>query len=308
MKLIKFTQSSIFSTIIALILAGCSGGNVRTDLDNPNKGTIHICVDEAFKPVIDSEIQVYEALHPGTNIIAEYKPEAECFEDLNKDSTRMIIVTRPLTTKEERYYHEKLTYYPHISKVAYGALAVIVNEKADDSVFYMASLRSILNGTVGGDKKIVFDGVEGSSALRYIEDSLLQDKPIDSSRVFGVNGSKAVIEAVEARKDLIGFVGVSWVGNPEDTTQLSFLDQIAIAAIQCDCPQKEFVKPYQVNILRKTYPMVRGLYYVLKENYTGLGSGFGNFLESERGQLIFKRAYLGPAKMNFYVRTMILSQ
>jgi len=48
---------------------------------------------------------------------------------------------------------------------------------------------------------------------------------------------------------------------------------------------------------------VRGIYYILKENYFGLGSGFANFLESERGQLIFKRAYLGPAKINFLVRT-----
>ena len=40
---------------------------------------------------------VFEALHPKTKIIAEYKPEAECFKDLMKDSTKMIIVTRGLT-------------------------------------------------------------------------------------------------------------------------------------------------------------------------------------------------------------------
>ena len=37
--------------------------------------------------------------------------------------------------------------------------------------------------------------------------------------------------------------------------------------------------------------------------YKGLGSGFVNFLIYERGQLIFRRAYLWPAKMSFEIRT-----
>jgi phosphate transport system substrate-binding protein len=61
--------------------------------------------------------------------------------------------------------------------------------------------------------------------------------------------------------------------------------------------------PYQANIMRKRYPLVRGLYYILKENYDGLGSGFSNFMIYEKGQLIFRRAYLGPAKMNFTIRS-----
>jgi phosphate transport system substrate-binding protein len=59
--------------------------------------------------------------------------------------------------------------------------------------------------------------------------------------------------------------------------------------------------------MAKRYPLVRGLYYILKENYDGLGSGFSNFLIYEKGQLIFKRAYLGPAKMNFSVRNATMN-
>ena len=57
----------------------------------------------------------------------------------------------------------------------------------------------------------------------------------------------------------------------------------------------------QASILTRRYPLVRGLYYILKENYSGLGRGFVNFLEQERGQLIFKRAYLG-SRMDFEKR------
>ena len=73
------------------------------------------------------------------------------------------------------------------------------------------------------------------------------------------------------------------------------------------CEENTFVKPYQANIMLKRYPLVRGLYYILKENYNGLGSGFANFLNYEKGQLIFRRAYLWPAKMNFNIRSATLN-
>jgi phosphate transport system substrate-binding protein len=57
--------------------------------DTWDKGTIHISVDESFKPVIDAQVQVYEANHPGTKIIVHYKPEAECLKDLLVDSVRI---------------------------------------------------------------------------------------------------------------------------------------------------------------------------------------------------------------------------
>ncbi len=116
-----------------------------------------------------------------------------------------------------------------------------------------------------------------------------------------------MIKYVEDHNNAVGFVGVSWIGNKEDTTELSFLKKIRIASLECRCPEKTFVKPYQANILTKRYPLVRGLYYILKENYDGLGGGFANFLQYERGQLIFKRAYLWPARMNFTIRSATLN-
>jgi phosphate transport system substrate-binding protein len=57
------------------------------------------------------------------------------------------------------------------------------------------------------------------------------------------------------------------------------------------------------------YPMPRALYYILKENGSGLGSGFVNFLVNPaRGQLIFKRAYLLPAKLSYEVRKMSVEE
>lgn len=306
MQLKNSGTAVLFTMILWIFFTGCQEDK-RTDIDTPNSGTIHISVDESFKPVIDSQIQVFEALNPKAKIIAEYKTEAECFKDLQKDSTRMIIVTRGLTNQEEKYYQEKFSFLPSWSKVANDAIAVIVNNNAPDSVFLMSAIRGILDGTTGDKQLAVFDGLSGTSTARFAIDSILKGKPFDPKKVFAEKNSQDVINYVAKNNNVIGFVGVSWIGNPEDSTQLSFLTKVKIASLQCNCPEKTFVKPYQANIMTKRYPMVRGLFYILKENYDGLGGGFANFLTYERGQLIFRRAYLGPARINFSIRSATLN-
>jgi len=304
---VDIKNRGLFLMILVWILFSGCHQNKRTDIDSTDRGTIYISVDETFQPVIDSQIQVFEALYPNAKVVAEYKPEAECFKDLMKDSTRMIIVTRGLTPMEEKYYKDSLSYSPTWSRVAYDGIAVIVNRDSPDSIFTMSEIRGILDGTSGDKQLAVFDGLSETSTIRFAVDSILRGHPFDPKKVFAEKNSEAVINYVADHKGVIGFVGVSWIGNPEDTAQLSFLTKVRIASIECTCPEQSFVKPYQANIILKRYPMIRGLYYILKENYNGLGSGFANFMEYERGQLIFRRAYLCPAKMNFSIRKATLN-
>jgi len=292
----------IFSLIVARLITGCNGPNERTDIDTPKSGVIHISVDESFKPVIDSQIQVFEALYPDAKVIADYKPEAECLKDLIKDSVRMIIITRGLTPDEEKYYKDSLKFGPTWDKVAFDAIALIVNNKTKDSVFTMNKIRGILDGSTADPEIAVFDGLSETSTVRYAIDSILRGNPLNNKKVFATKTSVDVINYVANNVNAVGFIGVSWIGNKEDTSQLSFLKKVKIASVEC-CGGESFVKPYQANIVKKRYPLVRGLYYILKENYDGLGSGFANFLEYEKGQLIFRRAYLWPAKMDFTIRS-----
>jgi len=304
----SFTKYCLLLCILMYLVSSCNGPNKRTDTDTANSGMIHISVDESFKPIIDSQIQVFEALHAGTKIIAEYKPEAECFKDLLKDSTRMIIVTRGLTDDEARFYKDSIKYKPSWDKMANDAVAIIVNNKSKDTILTLEKIRGILDGTTGDKEIAVFDGLKATSTVRYAVDSILKGKSFNPQKVFAVTSSPEVINYVSTHDNVIGFVGVSWIGNKEDTAQLSFLKKVRIAAVECSaCDGKPFVMPYQANIMLKRYPLVRGLYYILKENYDGLGGAFANFLIYEKGQLIFRRAYLGPAKMNFSIRSATIN-
>lgn len=308
MRYKKILKELLLLCSMVYLFSSCNGPNQRTDTDTPEKGVIHISVDESFKPVIDSQIQVFEALYPNAKVIAEYKPEADCFRDLIKDSIRMIIVTRGLTGQEEKFYKDSIKYGPTWDKVANDAVALIVNNKSKDTILTMQKIKGILDGSTADKEIAVFDGLNATSTVRFAVDSILKGKPFDPKKVFATKSSQEVINYVSTHDDAIGFVGVSWIGNKEDTAQLSFLKKVKIASLECTCPEKSFVKPFQYNIMTKRYPLVRGLYYILKENYDGLGAGFANFMEYEKGQLIFSRAYLGPAKINFTIRSATTNQ
>src|SRR5690606_20341198 len=144
--------------------------------------------------------------------------------------------------------------------------------------------------------------------VRFLIDSVLNEGDSLSSNVVAAQSSEAVIDYVTNNTDAIGLIGVSWIGDQNDPQVLSFLNNIRIAAIECRDCDGTFVRPYQGNIALGRYPMIRPLFYILKENYAGLGSGFKNFLIHEKGQLIFKRAYLLPARMRFDVRDMSISE
>ena len=293
--------------VLVIFLVSCKNSAQPDTRDTTTTGKIRISVDETFRPVIDSQIKVFESQFPQAKIIVHYKPEADCLRDLNQDSIRMVIVTRGLTDKEERILTDTLRYKPSFGPIAFDAIAVITNNQSKDTAFTMEDIRSMAEGNSGYKYRILLDGVSATSTVRYVVDSLLRGAPLSKSIVAAKN-SEAVIDHVSNNNDVIGLVGVSWIGNKDDPQQSSFLQKVKIAAIECSGCQGTYVKPYQANIALARYPMIRPLYYILKENYEGLGSGFKNFLIYEKGQLIFKRAYLLPSRMRFEVRDMQISE
>lgn len=293
--------------IPGLLLYACASGGGNVPTDSITSGTIHISVDESFKPVIDSHIKVFQSKYPEAHIIVHYKPEAECLRDLNVDSIRMVIVTRGLSEEELATMNKRLSFNPSFGIMAWDAIAAIVNSGAKDTLFTMQDIRSMAKGTSGYKYKILLDGTTQTSTVRYVVDSLLRGAPL-SKNIVGADSSEAVIDYVSKNNDAVGLIGVSWIGNKDDTTQLSFLKKVKIAQIECNGCNGTYIVPVQANIAMGRYPMTRPLYYILKENYRGLGSGFKNFLIYEVGQRIFYRAYLVPAKMALDVRETEISQ
>lgn len=305
-----FLKSLWFSIAFGVAVAGCDDP-YRGDPDAPDardRGTIHISADESFKPVLDAQVHVYEASYPDAKIIVHYKPEADCIKDVFTDSIRMIITTRRFNDTELQAVTDSFKLVPKQSTIAFDAIAVVVNPAATDSFFTMSELKDLVAGKSSNKALVpVFDGTSATSTVRFMLDSLLKGTPLGSN-VTAAQNSEGVLDYVAQNKEAVGFIGVSWIGNKEDSAQQSFLQRVKIANIQSRDNPEGYIKPYQANIYARRYPMVRDLVYVLKEKHQGLGNGFANFLNGDRGQLIFRRAYLLPAKMVFYVRPTTLNQ
>ena len=292
------------------LVAGCGSRNGnKTPQETPTSGTINISIDESFQPVIDSEIKVFESSFPNAHIIPHYKAEAQCLRDLTTDSTRLILVTRGLTEEDEKFYLDSFHTEPRYGPLAEDAIAVIVNNHSPDSIFEIKDLQNLLNGS---DTKhvAVMDGVSATSTVRFAIDSILRGQPIGKN-VMAAKSSEGVLDYVSRNENAIGFIGVNWIGDQDDPHQLSWLKSVNVASVRCTTcggSRPAYTKPYQANIYLHRYPLVRTLYYVLKENWSGIGNNFVNFLEYERGQLIFRRAYLWPVGMSFEKRDVQISQ
>jgi phosphate transport system substrate-binding protein len=245
--------------------------------DTATRGTIHISADESFKPIVDELVKVYESNYRGTHIIVHYKPEAECLKDFWVDSIRMIIATRGYTPDERSLLVDSMKVSPEKMIVARDAIAVIVHPRSPDSLFTMPELIQLLKGNFKRNLIPVFDGVKATSTVRFIIDSILHGDSL-TPETMAARTSEKVIEYISQTPDAVGFIGVSWVGNQDDSAQLSFLKKIRMAAIESTDKPGRYVKPYQANIYTRRYPMVRDLVYILKENHKGLGHGFAYFM------------------------------
>ncbi|QOR75141.1 MAG: substrate-binding domain-containing protein [Thermoflavifilum sp.] len=293
----------IISAWIALWLAGfcwiSCNQQAKHPADTTTSGTIHISVDISYEPLMDSEIKVFETQHPQAHIIASYKPEADCFKDLLNDSARLIIVTRDLNEQEQAYFRS--IHEPIVSKIlAWDAIAVIVNPANPDTNMTVDELAKITTGDYHGKPiQLVFDE-QNSSTVRFIIDSINHGKPLPAYAM-AAHGPSEVVDYVASTPNAIGMIGVSWISDPYDSLGLSFLKKVRVVGLKT-ANETRYFKPYQYYIALKSYPLTRAFYFILREPYYGLGTGFVNFLASDKGQLIIAKYRLFPALMNIVFR------
>lgn len=291
-------QHWLFAAISFLFLglASCEDEQV---FDNETSGNIKISVDETYKPVMEEQIKIFLARYPNAHITAEYKPEADCIKDYFADSTRVIFITRELTKEENDFGLSKQIVSKSMA-IARDAVTFVTSKNASQKDFKLTELRDILTGKSAKQYQIVFDN-QNSSTVRYITDSLIPGQKL-SDNVFATNKSEDVIDYVAKNENAIGVIGVSWVADHADSTAEAFLNQVNIAGVWPDNDSVNYyVKPYQAYIGLREYPCTRNFYFITKETWQGLGTGFVNFLCRD-GQLVFKTSKMFPLKVNVVLR------
>ena len=299
------TKLKILSLFFVLLLFSCQNKSKDKFTDTYTTGVIKIAVDENFQPIIQEELDVFETMFPKAGIIPHYTNEVEAMNLLLKDSVRLVIATRALSDNEMKYFKSK-SFYPRSYKLATDGIALIINNRNSDSIITVDQIRQILKGEVTdwrqiyptsklGKLQVVFDN-QNSSTVRYAIDSICKGKPI-SKKLFAQNTNSEVISFVSKTPNAIGIIGVNWLGNVKDTTNLSFKKEIRVMAVsaEAEATVANSYKPFQAYLFYGFYPLTRNIFIILNDPRGSLPSGLTSFLTSDRGQRIILKSGLVPA-------------
>ena len=291
---------------VLLTIASCSRAPKSTKWqDTITTGVIPIACDQCFQPVIQAEIDVFESLYPMAGIVPIYTDEVEAIQLLINDSVRLAVTTRGLTEGEKNAFTNRNMIVREL-KIAVDAIALIVNQENTESIIGMPAIKKILTGEITewkqlnpksklGKIDVMFDN-PNSSTVRYAIDSICGGQEL-SKNLYAQKNNREVFEIVSQVPGALGIIGVNWISNENDSTNLSFNDKIKVLAVgkYANPDRYNSFEPYQAYIALGNYPMTRNVYILLSDPKSGLSSGFASFVTSDRGQRIILKSGILPA-------------
>ena len=183
--------------------------------------------------------------------------------------------------------------FPKEFVVAYDGIAVIVNNNNPVDKLTIGDLHRIFTGKAtnwkefgGPDLPIVTLSREVSSGTHiYFKEEVIQLGQKDNTEEFSVQtllltSSQAIVEEIAANEAAIGYLGMGYV-----------CDRCKPLLVAKD---GEFYPPYVDNVIKKTYPLSRPLYFYTDGELTGATKLFMDFALGPRGQQQFEETGFVP--------------
>ncbi len=289
--------------IVSLLWISCAERDKTGKvLDTITTGEITIAVEEGYKPVISSCIDVFDSIYRSAKINPRYISEGEAVNALIQDSVQVIIIGRQLAAKETEYFQSR-GFTPPTTAIAYDALAIILNPANRDTVLTKQQVHDLLVGKTTtwkeinpksalGNIQLVFDNPM-SGTLRYVRDSVIAGQEL-SKQASALKNNADVIDYVSKNKNAVGIIAANWISDTDDGGVQKFMREIKIADVAKE-PGKEGYGPYQAFLATGDYPYKRTIYIInAQARRNGLGAGFASYLAKD-GQRIMLKDGLLPA-------------
>ncbi|MFZ0282764.1 MAG: substrate-binding domain-containing protein [Bacteroidales bacterium] len=297
----------IFLYVILIgLLGSCRNGNRQATDETPTRGNIKISVDESFQPLIDTEVYTFTSLYRNAKVKPLYKPEYDVVNDFMNDSVKLMVTSRKLSDSQIQYLRDTLIVARTVT-FAYDALALITNKENPDTLIKYNSVKDIFSGRIQNWKEVnqksklgkinvIFDNNK-SGNIRYFRE-LFEITSNLGENFFAVNNNTEVIDYVSKNPDALGIISVNWISDKDDSLSMSFIKRINTLAIsQQFINDGSYYRPQPGFIYDRSYPFVREIYFITRETFPGLGSGFLQWATGEQGQRIVLKSGLVPATM-----------
>lgn len=287
---------------VLVIISSCTP-RVKVDY-SMSEGNIDFLYDESFANIIEQHVYVFTHSNPGAFIDGERADDHRLLDAILTDSVRLVAMTRPLTEAEKNKILVENSLNCNETHIAVDAVAFVVNKSNPDSVLTVDDLRRIFTGEVTewkqifpdsklGSIQIVFDNSR-SSTVRYIADSLCAPQPLYAG-LTAADSTMQMIQEVSKRPNALGVMGASWVVAKDDKNNKvrSLVTPVRVKKT----PESEAYGPYQAFIASGKYPFFRSIYMINTESVNGLCTGFTIFVAGQRGQKIFEKSNISPARI-----------
>jgi phosphate transport system substrate-binding protein len=287
-----------FICFCVIIFQSCSDKN---QINKVGEGKLMVSADESFKPLIEAEKSIFEAIYNKAEVMTKYKSESEALKDLFNDSVEVIVIGRDLNDKEKDFFKQK--NFPAVStKICSDAIAFIVHKSFPDSVFRYNDIEKIFSGEIrkwsGINRSMPDSSIQiildqsSSSNLQTLNNSLTIN--LQSLDIFAAGSNQGVTEYVRTHKNALGIIGNSWISDREDAGSRQLIQDLKILQVE---KGDTISGPYQADLGKFGYPFSRGVYMITSNKKVGVATAFIAFAASDRGQRIVLKSGLLPATM-----------
>ncbi|WP_282786859.1 PstS family phosphate ABC transporter substrate-binding protein [Flavobacterium croceum] len=289
-------KNSWFKVLSALLVLvsitwSCNNTNKTQKSDTILTGKLSIAVDESLQPIVEDQQAVFENTY---NAKLQLLPlsENEILQSLVDKKANTAVMARALTAQERKYFQSK-TIYPQQTPIAIDAVTLIRNKKEKDTLIALEDLKLFFEGDRTKVKGLVFDNLNSSTVSFLLKKFNLQKLP--EKDIYSFKNNNEVIKYVSENSNMIGIIGLNWLVQPSSEVE-QYIDKISVLSVK-DFAKTQYIYPSQENLVTKSYPLARDLYFINCQGYEGLGIGFASFIAGERGQRIILKSGLAPVKL-----------
>lgn len=241
-------------------------------------------------PVSQLEAESYMNKKTGSKITVTGGGSGVGFSSLIDGTCDIAMASRPIKFGEKIKLKAKKQNITEVT-VAYDALAVIINPSNPVSKLTREQLEGIFTGKItnwkqvgGKDLKIVVYSRETSSGTyEFFKEHVLKNKNYMKS-VLSMPATGAIIQSVSQTKGAIGYVGLAYVSKK-------------VKAVAVSYDGKNYVAPNMVNAAKKTYPVIRPLFYYYNNKDKNKVSPFIQYVLSPEGQNLIKKSGYIPVRL-----------